>query len=228
MDPEGCTLNVNHHFSCLEEADHCKCPKQRTVCDTLLFTTRSITMAKVLRAVNNALYEVDIRDIRSSVATMDIFEGKRSPHIRYKTMLIKRALRLKLNSNTYIVSLLITRERPETWPHGRVECLANTTFTELREWSKPPIILQDVDPDQYAQHSMMHPILKTIKQHSRQHSIDVGIGIPLAEPLVFNAQTSDNRTGYGDEWRFGECISVGTNYGETTQYYISKLSIDRA
>lgn len=144
-------------------------------------------MAKVLRAVNNALYEVDIRDIGSSVATMDTFEGKRPPNIRYKTMLIKRALRLKINSTTYIVSLLITRERPETWPQERLEFLANATFTELRELAKHPIILQDVDPDQFAQYSIMHPILKTIKRHSRQHSIDVGTGIPLAEPLAFNA-----------------------------------------
>ncbi len=185
-------------------------------------------LAKVLRAVNNALYEVDIRDITSSVVTMDIFEGKRPPNIRYKVMLIKRALYLKLSNNSYFVSLYITREIPESWPKERLTCLPNTTFTELRELAKSPIVLQDTNPERFSEDSIMYPILKTIKQRSKQHTIEVGKGIPLLGPMAFNAQTSDNRRGYGEEWRFGECISVGTRYGETTQYYVSKLIIDQA
>ena len=47
----------------------------------------------------------------------------------------------------------------------------------------------------------------------------------IKSPLVFRAQNSDDRKGYGDEWRFGKCLSVGTEYGQTTRYYVTKIKI---
>lgn len=44
--------------------------------------------------------------------------------------------------------------------------------------------------------------------------------IPFKTPIKFNAQTSQNRTGYGSEYNNGELVYQGTLYGETTQFAI--------
>lgn len=154
---------------------------------------------------------------------MDKFEGNSPPSIRYKAMLLKRAILIRLNSQKYYISLYISRERPENYPPRGSQHIPNTTFTELRKYTKGSVVLQDTNPDQYPEYSIFHPILKTIKYYSMQHSIATNKEMIVQGPLLFCAQNSEKLRGYGDEWRFGECLSVGTRYGETTDYYITKI-----
>lgn len=183
-------------------------------------------MAKILHAVKNDLFEVDVKDVRSSIDVMDMFEGNRSPNIKYKQMLLKGAIWIQLNSQKYFISLYISRERPENYPPRNSQKIPNTTFTELKKCAKRITILQDTTPDQFAEYSIFYPIFKTIKYYSRQHSIATNKVMVVQGPLLFCAQNSDNLRGYGDEWRFGECISVGTRYGETTDYYVTKIFVE--
>ena len=39
-------------------------------------------------------------------------------------------------------------------------------------------------------------------------------------PCQFNAQSSSNRTGYGNEYNGEDLVSEGTKYGETTRFFI--------
>ena len=45
-------------------------------------------------------------------------------------------------------------------------------------------------------------------------------------PISIGGQTSENRTGYGNEYRYGELLWEGTNYGETTRFYVVGFIIE--
>lgn len=44
--------------------------------------------------------------------------------------------------------------------------------------------------------------------------------IKFENPISINAQSSDNRTGYGNEYYYDELVYEGTKYGETNEYPI--------
>jgi len=185
-------------------------------------------MAKLLRPNKKNLYEIDIKDVDSSVAVMDRFEGNRDPHIRYTVLLIKRAILLELDHQKYYVNLYICRDTPDDYPTSNSKYLPNITFTELKEMSKKKTVLLGTNPAQVSASSALFPILATIKYYSNQHCIQVNTEFPIRSPFMFRAQNSDDLRGYGDEWRFGECLSVGTEYGQTTRYYVTKIKIESA
>lgn len=182
-------------------------------------------MARYLGPGKKNLYEIDIKDVDSTVVVMDRFEGNREPHIKYKVLLLKHAILLELDHQKYSVNLYICRDTPEDYPTTELKYIPKITFTDLKKESKKKIVLHGTNPDQVSVYDVLYPILKTIKHFSIQHKINVDTEFSIQSPLVFRAQNSDDRTGYGDEWRFGECLSVGTEYGQTTRYYVTKIKI---
>lgn len=185
-------------------------------------------MTKLLRPNKKDLYEVYINDDVRSVMVMDQFEGNRDPHIKHEVLLLKQAILLELNYQKYYVNLYIGRDKPVDYPTTELKHNPSITFTGLKKMSKKKTILLDTNPAQVSVSSALFPILATIKHYSNQHCIKVNTEFSIQSPLVFRAQNSNDLRGYGDEWRFGECLSVGTRYGETTNYYVTKIKIENA
>ena len=59
-----------------------------------------------------------------------------------------------------------------------------------------------------------------------QNGTEYGI-IFFDNPISINAQSSDNRTGYGNEYFFDQLIYKGTEYGETSEFPIVGYKIIR-
>ena len=59
-------------------------------------------------------------------------------------------------------------------------------------------------------------------KHLQNNFDDAMLGelIKFENPISINAQSSDNRTGYGNEYYYDELVYEGTKYGETSEYPI--------
>ena len=76
------------------------------------------------------------------------------------------------------------------------------------------------------------PLKNEIVNIVSKTNLKFGLCIPFEKPYPLGAQTFDDQTGYGWEWRFGVLEREGTLYGQVTPFFVlgihisSKYSID--
>lgn len=167
--------------------------------------------------------EVDTRKVGSSVVVMDKFRGLRAENVYYESLVLNHALHLIISNQLYSVSFYVNRSMDKYKKKGSI----SFTFTELRDLSKKLFEVKGYELYKESAYleSKFRPILNTIKKSARQGSIVTDRKIAFRKPILFQAQSSMNLIGYGDIWQNGYCISEGTKYGETDEYYITHLML---
>jgi hypothetical protein len=183
-------------------------------------------MGKVFKAMQRKQYlEVDVRTVDSSVEIMDEFDRVNDGHYFYESLLLKNALFTRIFDQKYSISFYIAKSRTEDYPVLEQGTPASTTFSELRQLTKVLQEMSGTDPTQVPPKSVYYPVLRTIRYHSRQGTVEINRKLPMKAPLIFRAQNSYNLTGYGDEWFWGYRIKEGTRYGETNNYYVTHIEV---
>ena len=110
----------------------------------------------------------------------------------------------------YSINLVITRGYYNILDHR----IPAPTMTEIKKFASSGNTAERLVP-------LKNEILNIITERNLKH----GLCIPFEKPYPLGAQTFDDQTGYGWEWRFGELEREGTLYGQVTQFYIMGIHI---
>jgi hypothetical protein len=147
-----------------------------------------------------------------TISVMDEFE-KRSDmgdHI-YDSLILRNVFKIIIDDNIYSVSLIIAKKSPET------ECDdEKLTFTQLK---------REVAGKTYGTGSPVPMIaVRVLSALRNQNPAEY---IIFQRPVLFHAQTSFDRTGYGSVQCGHILIRQGTLYGATTSYVITGVKLDQ-
>ena len=95
------------------------------------------------------------------------------------------------------------------------DCVGNITLTELKKG-------EDWDLSAYAKETIDH-----YNSRKKTKRINPGTIVFFKKPYLLRAQTSANRTGYGNYYEGNDLVYEGTLYGETTSYVIIGVMAQR-
>lgn len=168
-----------------------------------------------------------VNQIRSTIALMDEFEHYPVYSSNYKTLELEDALRFFLEGEgRFTINLNISRKKPGWFPEFKSgNEYKGITFTELLRLYKDQIYFRDLT--EMNDNGMWDAIRLTIKQNAtRKMRIPINLKLKMAVPYRFHAQHSAHKTGFGDKYRWGELVEIGTKYGDTDSYYISYIKIN--
>lgn len=138
-----------------------------------------------------------------SLEIMDIFEDR--VNYDYKRIIFENVLTVFDKSDKKCRFNIIVERTPNN-PH---DVYGNITFTEFKN-NKLDYLLSHIANE---------------INNMDKNEIERGKVLLLSKPFEFRAQSSGNRTGYGSEYRNGECVYHGTLYGETCSYYINSILV---
>jgi hypothetical protein len=183
-------------------------------------------MSEVLRARQHQKYlEVDVRSIDSSIAIMNHFDILQETGIIYESLLLKNALSVRIFGRKYSIALYVGKSQPNDYLASEEHLKVSTTFSDLRQLARELHEFSSTDTKNVPPRTVFYPVLRTIRYHSRQGSVETNRKLALKVPLLFCAQNKLNRIGYGDKWSWGVRIIEGTRYGETNTYYVTHLEV---
>ena len=159
--------------------------------------------------------------IKKSIEVMDEFTD---PDQNYDIMVLDGWFHnyQKNGDHNYSISLCISQDAPE----GKI-CHDDITMTRLRELHHHHIgerYYWDCEP-----FGILPAVTKTFLECDK-NLFNTGELIPLEYAVHLRAQTSWNRIGYGWEWDWSGGIgdyTEGTFYGETTDFFIKYVIINR-
>lgn len=168
---------------------------------------------------------------RGSIKMFDSFVESKE-----ETMLIPIGIEAKYKGKHLSFKLVVTKNGVEKYRNIPMKD-SWITFSELKKSvSALPnrLILDDIEEILSKDINEIHNIslsvcklLIIIKQSlDKKGKIKEKDIIKLKPAIILHAQSSDNRTGYGWEWRWDQLVCEGTLYGETSDFPIVGLYIN--
>ncbi|MBR5232141.1 MAG: hypothetical protein IKW00_07840 [Clostridia bacterium] len=141
-----------------------------------------------------------------TISLMDEFEMTTNGQYCYDTLKLERAFTLMVENYILKVALYIKRR-----PVGTKVIRDGLTFTKFKN--------KIVGKDFGRASASMYAVTKTVYDGALYLLTKDDEDTAFFEtPILFEAQNSGNRSGYGNQYCGHELISEGTKYGETTEY----------
>lgn len=151
---------------------------------------------------------------------------------------IKNSLFIQYNEKQYYTHFIIGKR------NNNEQIITNVTMTDLVDAYKKCITINDKFlnyKDRLTQENRssvpklnlpMYDLLTIFYNHfvdfiNSGEQYDRDTIILFDKPISINAQSSLNRTGYGNIYRYGSLVEKGTQYGETGNYPIVGYMIER-
>lgn len=160
--------------------------------------------------MHNKILRTKIYKGTSTVKLLDEFESfNENGEKSYDILELKDLICIKYRKNLYWVSILIQR-----LPSGTEYIDSRLTFTDI----KKGILDHLFDLNGKNINALIHEIFEGIKFVWNHIEEDHSYRFPI--PVLFHAQNSKNRSGYGNRYCGEELVYEGTPYGETTGYCI--------
>lgn len=168
--------------------------------------------------MGNAVLDIRVFKDSKTIVIMDKFEKKGIHGEReYSSLLINDVFYIKYNRKLYSISLLLKRKERD------VECISSTlTFTDLKKNLLEHVFTIN-DRNLYKILNEAFVGIKVLPITPEDKSFIYY----LPKPVVFNAQNSSNRSGYGNRCCGEELTYEGTLYGETTEYMFTEIRYKR-
>lgn len=175
------------------------------------------------------MFEADIFSNKGTIKLLDAFKESKEEYFK-----IRNNLNVYMNNRWYFLNLIISSS-----PKGRYIPL-DITITDLKQFYKnnDGIMFDEwrdalfSDKEYVFIPKITLPVYKfvlyleeQIQKHydtSKQNQL-----VEFEKAIQINAQSSSNRSGYGNEYRWGELVYEGTKYGETSDYYIVGFIVTR-
>ena len=163
------------------------------------------------------ILQARIRKSTQTISLMDKFESRNEDHQKiYDTLELIDLFLVNYRNHYYKVSLSVQRKPRD------LKCIESSlTFTDLKkELLDKWFYLKDKDS-----FKIVHEVYEGLKKV--WNSKDKTVSYPLPTPVMFNAQNSGNRCGYGNIYYGEDLICEGTLYGETTDYMFVEVKYRR-
>lgn len=153
------------------------------------------------------------KDIKT-ITLMDQFEVRdENQNHRYTALVLKNIFQVLFRGKMYQVDLMIKRKPYEMAWYG-----CGITFTFLKKM----IAYKTFSSDCSENPKLISCVIRAL---SSCDTVTDNEELLLDEPLIFLAQNSGNRTGYGSSYHAGRLAYAGTKFGETTPYIITRVRL---
>lgn len=149
-----------------------------------------------------------------TVKLMDEFEEiDLIGNIKYETLLLEDVLKILdtdgSRKHLYYVSVFIQRLKTQ---NDYIPC--SLTFTDFKRY----ILGHGYSIEKHTDFLIVSELVKDVKNIVLPKNVNDTVDYIFEKPIQFNAQNSGNRSGYGNEYKYGELVYEGTLYGEVSKY----------